>query len=83
MITIVVKNYSATYNLNSNNCTDFGISIGNSIGLNLTDTSGSWPGGSGSNPGNFGQDLRSMNPASGTNIDTIGGSAPSNNGTCN
>lgn len=44
-------NTPSTYNLNTFNCTDFGIKIGNLVGLNLPDSYGTWPGGGGSNPG--------------------------------
>lgn len=78
-----MASFNTTYNLNTYNCTDFGISIANSVGLNLPDTSGTWKyNGNGSNPGNLGQDIRAMTPTSGT-INTTGGNAPSNKGNCN
>lgn len=70
------------YNLNSLNCTDAGIQICNSVGMDIPDTNGSWPGGSGSNPGNLGQDLRSLN-SSNVTTNTTGGTAPSGDGPCN
>ncbi len=75
--------YTGTYNLNSYNCTDFGIGIAAAAGVTLPDTYGSWPGGGGSNPGNLGQDLRSLTPLQSTSVNTTGGTAPSNSGTCN
>lgn len=81
-----MSNFNSTYNLNTYNCTDFGISIANSTGMNLTDTSGTWPGnGNGSNPGNLGnlgQDIRAKNLSSGITTNSVGGNAPQNNGTC-
>lgn len=75
--------YTGTYNLNSYNCTDFGIGIAAAAGVTLPDTYGSWTGGGGSNPGNLGQDLRSLTPPQNTSVNTTGGTAPSNSGTCN
>ncbi|MFH7012711.1 hypothetical protein ACHRV5_12630 [Flavobacterium sp. FlaQc-52] len=73
----------STYNLNSYNCTDFGIAVGKLGGLNLNDSYGTWPGGGGSNPGQLGQNIRSMStPANGTK-QTAGANSASNKGTCN
>lgn len=65
-----IKNYiinhaNSTYNLNTYNCTDFAIEIGNLGGLPLPDSYGTWNGGGGSNPGALGQHIRNM---SGPNI---------------
>lgn len=76
-------NAPSTYNLNSYNCTDFGISIGNLAGLNLPDSYGTWPNGGGSNPGQLGQNIRGMIlPLNATRQTTNTNSAP-NNGVCN
>ena len=64
------------YNLNDFNCTDFGISLVNSIGLNVPDTNGSWPLGGGSNPGYLGQDLRNLPLGPNMSRDADGGHAP-------
>jgi hypothetical protein len=58
------------YNLETYNCTDFGINIANSTGMSLPDTEGTWGVdvpllgfkelGTGSNPGALGQDIRAM-----------------------
>lgn len=48
------------YNLNSYNCTNFVLDCMKAAGINLPYTQGSWPGGSGLNPGDLGEDLRSM-----------------------
>jgi hypothetical protein len=45
------------YNLNQNNCTDFGLSEALIAGINIKETSGSWPLGKGNNPANAGQSL--------------------------
>ncbi|HIB8191191.1 TPA: hypothetical protein ACWX1O_001757 [Elizabethkingia anophelis] len=73
---------SATYNLNTYNCTNFGIDALAKAGISLPKTSGSWPGGGGSNPGNLGQDLRNLNNSS-VQKNTSGGNAPKNTGSCN
>ena len=49
-----------TYNLNTHNCTDAGINAGSAAGVAVPDTSGSWVGGGGSNPGDLGEDLRAL-----------------------
>ena len=66
----------SNYNLNSNNCTDFGINLGNSIDLSIPDSQGTWGVGGGSNPGDLGEDLRTYNQHSGT-ISATPGTAPS------
>ena len=71
-----------TYNLNSLNCTDAALQIGNGSGMNLPDTNGSWIGGGGSNPGNLGQDVRGLTNSSLT-ISTIAGTASLSKGPCN
>jgi hypothetical protein len=78
------KSYGQTgYNLNSYNCTDFGMAISAAAGISLPDTNGSWPGGGGSNPGNLGQDIRNMQPNSNYNVSDSPGNAPTNSGNCN
>ena len=50
--------YSAMeYHLSKNNCTDFGISAAKIAGIEILETSGSWPLGSGNNPGVAGQSI--------------------------
>lgn len=80
-ISTVISNASSSftdYDLSAKNCTDYARIIFNSVGGNLPDTYGSWPGGGGTNPGCMGEDLRSM-----PNSNTTGGYAPSNSGSCN
>ncbi|OPC44409.1 hypothetical protein BAY05_12840 [Elizabethkingia anophelis] len=73
---------TATYNLNTFNCTNFGIDAAGKVGIFLPKTSGTWPGGGGANPGNLGQDLRGLNNSS-VQKNTSGGNAPKNSGSCN
>jgi len=50
--------YSAMqYHLSKNNCTDFGISAAKIAGIEILETSGSWPLGSGNNPAVAGQSI--------------------------
>jgi len=71
-----------TYNLNTLNCTDAALQIGNSVGINLPDTNGTWIGGGGSNPGNLGQDIRGLS-SSDLTINTTSGTATLSEGPCN
>jgi hypothetical protein len=77
------NNAPPTYNLNTYNCTDFAIEIGNLVGLGLPDSYGTWPGGGGSNPGKLGQEIRNMALPTNTSRQTTGANAASNTGTCN
>lgn len=76
-------NAPSTYNLNTYNCTDFVIGIGNLGGLNLPDSYGTWPGGGGSNPGQLGQYVRGMVLPVNANRQTTSASSASNKGICN
>lgn len=60
----------------------FALSVFSITGSNLPDNSGTWPGGGGSNPGNLGQDIRTLTSATDFIVSTTPGTAPSNNGTC-
>lgn len=75
-------NFNGTYDLNSFNCSDFGIEVGNIAGMNLPDAYGSWMGGGGSNPGALGQHIRSITPSGNITRNTTGGTAPQNNKGC-
>lgn len=75
-------NFNATYDLETSNCTDFIIDIGNLGGLNLPNAEGTWPGGGGSNPGTMGQFINTLTPPSGVSINTTGGNAPTTNKGC-
>lgn len=78
-----VSNFEQTYNLDSYNCTDFGLTCYGMTGLSLPDSQGEWPFGGGSNPGDLGQDIRSFAGASGHTKRTSSGTGPSNSGNCN
>jgi len=56
-----VNNNSYLYNLNSNNCSTFSINTLAQAGFNLPRTVGNWPGGSGNDPGDLGEDIRTGN----------------------
>lgn len=77
-----ITSNNSNYNLNTNNCTDFGIKMGNLFSMNIPDSIGKWPGGGGSNPGNLGQDIRGMALNSGMTRNTTGGKAVLKSGTC-
>ncbi|AXY77635.1 hypothetical protein D3H65_28245 [Paraflavitalea soli] len=48
------------YNLNTNNCTTFAINALNSAGFGIPATRGTWHNGQGCNPGDLGEDIRSL-----------------------
>jgi len=48
------------YDLNSNNCSSFAISALRRAGLRIPFTAGVWPNGGGFNPGDLGEDIRTM-----------------------
>ncbi|AOR28587.1 hypothetical protein FORMB_15470 [Formosa sp. Hel1_33_131] len=75
-------NFTSTYNLNNYNCTDFGIEIGNLGGLGLPAANGTWPGGSGSNPGALGLYIRNLTPPAGVTTNTTAGNAPATHKGC-
>jgi hypothetical protein len=53
-----LEKFSRThYNLNNNNCTDFGLSEAAIAGVYIKEANGSWPLGKGNNPGSAGQSL--------------------------
>jgi len=79
----LAKNTPATYDLNTYNCTDFGIALSAGAGYVLSDKNGSWPGGGGSNPGDLGQEIRLLASSYNVVITKTSGNAPSNSGTCN
>lgn len=54
----MVSQYSRKkYHLNKNNCTDFGLVVAAIAGIDITDTKGTWPLGSGNDPGDTGQSI--------------------------
>ncbi|MBO0322516.1 hypothetical protein J0X14_09415 [Muricauda sp. CAU 1633] len=75
-------NYTnSQYDLNTKNCTDFGITIGNIAGLKLPQSDGTWLGGGGSNPGALGENMRKNN-TTGIKKNLSGGNAPTNKKGC-
>ncbi|MGI4885769.1 MAG: hypothetical protein ACRYFR_12495 [Janthinobacterium lividum] len=82
LLTYIYSHSGDTYSLSDYNCTDFGIGAAAAAGLNLPDTYGTWGGVSGgNNPGNLGQDMRTVPlPAGATR--TLSGTAPANAGGC-
>ena len=69
------------YDLNSNNCTTFAVRALASGGINLPITAGAWPNGGGYDPGDLGEDIRSMQlPANMTRSTDL--KAHPNTGTC-
>lgn len=77
-----INKYTSSYNLNTNNCSDFALGLFKLMNFNLPDTTGYWPFGNGTNPGDLGEDIRTMPLTNGMSKDTKGGNAPSNTGTC-
>lgn len=76
-------NFNTTYNLNTYNCTDFAIEMGNLGGLNLPPSNGTWTnGGNGSNPGTLGMEIRNRNQQQGQTINTNGGNSPATHKGC-
>ena len=55
------KKNTPGYNLSTYNCTNYVVNLCETGGITLPKTSGSWPGGSGLNPGDMGEDLRLYN----------------------
>lgn len=54
----LVKQYDHTkYDLNKNNCTDFGLNVAAISGIKILNTYGTWPLGRGNNPGVAGQSV--------------------------
>jgi hypothetical protein len=54
----MVRQYSKSkYNLNKNNCTDFGLCVAAIAGIKINDTRGKWPLGGGNNPADAGQSI--------------------------
>lgn len=79
-----VSSFSSTYNLNSYNCTDFGIGASAAAGLSLPTTQGKWLGGlgHGNDPGDLGEDMRTMPLPPGATRDAQSGQADTYNGKC-
>jgi hypothetical protein len=81
MLNFVNDEANAEYNLNSFNCVSFVIQTLAKGDLYLPSTIGTWPGGSGNDPGDLGEDIRSMPLLSNMTLSTTSSSHP-NLGTC-
>ena len=57
ILALTQQYHNVTYHLSKNNCTDFGLKAAALAGLEVWNTKGSWPLGSGNNPGVTGQSL--------------------------
>ncbi|AMC10242.1 hypothetical protein Lupro_02785 [Lutibacter profundi] len=76
-------NYNPIYDLNSYNCTDFAIEIGNMAGLSLPDCYQPWINdGGGSNPATFGQYIRNNLNNNSIVKNITGGTSPINIKNC-
>ncbi|MEB3347388.1 hypothetical protein U6A24_18075, partial [Aquimarina gracilis] len=76
-------NYNQNYDLNDNNCTDFVLEVASICQFALPDPQSTWFNGGGSNPGAFGQAIRSMDLPNGMIRNVNRGNANNNSGTCN
>lgn len=83
LINYIKSKESSIYNLNTFNCSDFGMGASTIIGMPLGSAYGSWGVGAGDNPGQLGQNIRNMPTPSGATKVTTTGVAASNTGTCN
>ncbi len=71
VLSYVKNTVNGVYDLNNNNCTSFVLGTLNASGLSIPATKGSWAGGgSGYNPGDLGEDIRSMTLAPNMTRDT-------------
>jgi hypothetical protein len=70
------------YNLNTNNCATFALNALSAGGISLPSTQGSWPGGSGNDPGDLGEDIRNLTLSSSMARNTVENPHP-NIGSCN
>jgi tetratricopeptide (TPR) repeat protein len=57
ILTFISGAAGKTYNLNHNNCTDFGLKIASLANITITDTKNHWPLGYGNNPATTGQSI--------------------------
>lgn len=76
------RSFKNTYDLNTYNCSDFGIEVGNLAGFNLPDSYGTWPGGGGSNPGTLGVYIRSQTSDSTQTVNKKSGISPATKKGC-
>jgi hypothetical protein len=88
LIDYIKMNSTATYDLNSYNCTDFGMQASSIVGITLPSAYGTWGNsvtgsGGGDNPGQLGQNIRNLTIPAGVVKTTNTGTSLSNIGTCN
>jgi hypothetical protein len=57
ILKLLLRYEQKPYNLNQNNCTDFGLHVAGIGGINIFGTKGKWPLGSGNNPGSAGESI--------------------------
>lgn len=57
IIRLITRYNKRNYNLSNNNCSDFGLVAAAVAGIQIENTRGSWPLGSGNNPANAGQSI--------------------------
>jgi hypothetical protein len=57
VIRLIAHYENRDYNLNNNNCTDFGLYAADVAGITINNTRGNWPLGHGNNPANAGQSM--------------------------
>lgn len=74
---------NVTYNLQTNNCSNFGIYVANMAGvpISISEATGNWLLGSGANPGALGQQIRNMELPLTATLNTKEGNSPNNS--CN
>jgi hypothetical protein len=82
MLGYVDQSPGLMYNLNTFNCTTFALKTLLQGDISLPATTGSWPGGSGNDPGDLGQDIMFLNLTSNMTRSTTAASHP-NIGSCN
>lgn len=78
----VGNNPGYLYDLYSNNCTTFALHTLSTGGINIPTQQGTWGGDSGDDPGDLGQDLRSLSLPTGASLSTVNNPHP-NQGSCN
>jgi hypothetical protein len=76
------NNSGYLYNMNTNNCTTFALNALQAGSVNIPTKTGSWAGGSGDDPGDLGEDIRSMPLQSNMSRNTVDNPHP-NTGNCN
>src|SRR5262249_51646281 len=60
ILNFVLNQFPGTYDLNTNNCTNFAIDVFRAAGLVVPENEADWLGGGGLCPGQLGEDLRNL-----------------------